>query len=454
MNLELTDKEKAALRAEFCKGFTDEQAEACFTFCRVRNLLPGKHVLFQLRRSKEWDEVVGAKVDVTKIVFITTIDASRLIAQRTGKYAGQGPEEYVYLEEDGTFKKDNIPLPQLPIKPGVSPLPREPWAVRTFVYHKDFSQPLTSVARFDAYASTYKSANGPVLTEMWSRRGPEQLAKCSEMLSLRKAFPEELGGLYIAEEFKAENEDAPVTPASVTISAPVPVPPSAPKVNQTPAEATTTPRPGEVKTEYHVTEVPATLPKGAGDTLKVVTQEQIETLEKTVENPEVQKALADKGLGVNQEVIDKLKKDVGLKPASEITPKKKGGRPKQAKTAADIAPSEGITDEDLSALDSPAPEPIDQASNKQESKEFVESLDPTPTKEEQAGFTARVRALAAAGALNPDLKNYILNVGKKDDPKQLTVRDWNTALEQLEAALAESKDKLKEVTKAAPLPKF
>lgn len=430
MNLELTDKEKAALRAEFCKGFTDEQAEACFTFCRVRNLLPGKHVLFQLRRSKEWDEVVGAKVDVTKIVFITTIDASRLIAQRTGQYGGPAPEQYIYLDDNGTPSLvSEIPLPKLPLVPGQTPLPREPWAVKTTVFRKDFDHPVSSVARFDAYASTYKTANGPVLTEMWTKRGPEQLAKCSEMLSLRRAFPEELGGLYIAEEFKAENEDAPVTPASVTVSAPVPVPPSVPKVNQQPAVATETPRPGEAKTEFRVNEVPATLPPHSGDTLKVVPKE-------TSAKETVLKAIPD------------------LKPASELpAPKKKGGRPKKAETADDIAPADGITDEDFKEPDSPAPV-VDHEAEKKASEEFVESLDPTPTKEEQAGFTARVRALAAAGALNPDLKNYILNVGKKDDPKQLTVRDWKTALDQLEAALTESRDKLKEVTKAAPLPKF
>jgi hypothetical protein len=432
MNLELSDKEKAALRAEFCKGFTDEQAEACFTFCRVRNLLPGKHVLFQLRRSKEWDEFAGAKVDVTKIVFITTIDASRLIAQRTGQYGGQAPEEYVYLDENGSPSVvSNIPLPKLPLVPGQTPLPREPWAVKTTLYRKDFDHPVISIARFDAYASTYKTANGPQLTEMWARRGPEQLAKCSEMLSLRRGWPEELGGVYIAEEFKADAEEAqPPATTAVTPASVVPVPPSAPKVNQEPAVASETPRPGEVKVEHHVTEVPATLPKGAGDTLKVVPKEDAKAA--------VMAAVPD------------------LKPASALPEpvKKKGGRPAKEKSPNNgQAPVPGeITQADI---DNPGPPvaPITEE-DKQAGADFVESLDPTPTKEEQAGFTARVRALSAAGALNPDLKNYILNVGKKDDPKQLTVGNWKLALDQLEAALAESKDKLKEVTKNAPLPSF
>jgi hypothetical protein len=68
------------------------------------------------------------------------------------------------------------------------------------------------------------------------------------------------------------------------------------------------------------------------------------------------------------------------------------------------------------------------------------------------GFTARVRALTSSGAIGADVKNYILEVGKKSETDKLTVKDWKTALDQLEAALAESKDKLKEVTKNAPLP--
>ena len=156
MSFELTPNELIAIKSEFCAGFTDEQFTTAMAFCRVRNLLPGKHVIFQKRVSKEWDEAANAKVPVTKIIFITTIDASRLIAQRTGKYAGQSPEEYIYLSDEGTPDVvSTIPLPQLPLPAkGIQALPREPWAVRTTVYHKEFPQPIVSVARFDAYAST------------------------------------------------------------------------------------------------------------------------------------------------------------------------------------------------------------------------------------------------------------------------------------------------------------
>jgi hypothetical protein len=460
MSLELSEREIAALRAEYCKGFTDEQAETCFTFCRLRGLLPGKHVLFQLRRSKEWDEFARAKVEVTKIVFITTIDASRLIAQRTGQYAGQAPEQYIYLDENGAPSIiSEIPLPQTPLPPkGTQALPREPWAVRTTVFRKDFPQPISSVARFDAYAATYKTQEGIQLTEMWVKRGPEQLAKCSEMLSLRRAFPEELGGLYIAEEFKADAEE--VQPPAVTPASVVPLPPVVPKVDQTPATGTDTPRPGEhsnaphtatgeAKAVFVADKVPATLPEHSGDTLVVT----------------------DKRLGPIPPVNEELKKALAavpdLKPASEIpAPKKKGGRPKQKspENGQTLPPVEGITDADIASAGTPAP--VDDTDPKI-AQEFVESVtsftreqaasqglpeppDPLPDTDQKSKFIARMRALVSPGVDIKSLGDYTLTLSGRTGSKYLTVGDWTKAFEKLDAAKAAGT--LKELVHSVPEP--
>ena len=436
MSLDFNEKELAAIRAEFCQGFTDEQFDVAMAFCRVRNLLPGKHVVFQLRNSNEWDEVVKAKVKKTRIIFITTIDASRLIAQRTGLYGGQGPEDYIYLDEHGSPSVISpIPLPQTPLPPkGTAAAPREPWAVRTTIYRKDFEHPITSVARFDAYASTYES-NGEIrLNAMWAKRGPEQLAKCSEMLSLRKAFPEELGQLYIQEEFKNE-EEAPsgaVTPASV-----VPVQPVVPAVNQTPAEATDKPRPGEGSNLSRTNEA---VRKTAG--------EQLEDRKKALEV--AKSAVPD------------------LKPASEIpAPKKRGPKPK-TKTPEEpkTEPVDGITQSDIDLAGQPVPE-FDKAANQREAQEFVEAVtsfteeqakeaglppppDPLPSADQLKEFVARARKLAEPGADIKKLGDYTLGLGKKTASKYLTVGDWTTALGNLEKAKAEGK--LKELVNSVPEP--
>ena len=424
MSLEFTEQELSAIRAEYCKGATDTQFDLFISECKARSLRPGVHLVFQLRNSKEYDPTIGASVFVKKPYWITTIAALRLIAQRTGEYLGQGPDEFVYLDAEGlpTIKSD-IPLPTSK----TDPTPREPWVARAKVYRKGFTEPMIGMARFEAYAGTRKvdkNSNEVVLTDMWLKRGSEQLQKCAEALALRKAFAEEMSGLMILEELKEVEEHTPtvtaVTPASV-----VPVPPSAPKVNQQPAVATETPRPEE---SGHIT----------GQPVATTTSQPVQTGKVESAKEAAIKAVPD------------------LKPASELpAPKKKGGRPKKEESPNNGQPVDGgITDADLETLGKPSPEPIDIVANQRAAEAFVESLDPTPTKEEQAGFTARVRVLAAAGAQNQDLKNYILDVGKKDDPKQLTVANWNKALEELEAILAESKDKLKEVTKNAPLPKF
>lgn len=437
MSLDLNEKELAAIRAEFCQGFTDEQFDVAMAFCRVRNLLPGKHVVFQLRNSNEWDEVVKAKVKKTRIIFITTIDASRLIAQRTGLYGGQGPEDYIYLDEHGSPSVISpIPLPQTPLPPkGTAAAPREPWAVRTTIYRKDFEHPITSVARFDAYASTYES-NGEIrLNAMWAKRGPEQLAKCSEMLSLRKAFPEELGQLYIQEEFKSEEE--PVAPTSVTPASVVPILPSAPAVNQTPAEATDKPRPGE---SGHT----------SGQSVQTTTEQVIEKVP-------VEKA---------KEAAIKAAPD--LKPASELpAPKKRGPKPKaKATEETKPAPVDGITQSDIDLAGQPVPE-FDKAANQREAQEFVEAVtsfteeqakeaglppppDPLPSADQLKEFVARARKLAEPGADIKKLGDYTLGLGKKTASKYLTVGDWTTALGNLEKAKAEGK--LKELVNSVPEP--
>lgn len=75
----------------------------------------------------------------------------------------------------------------------------------------------SGVARFDAYAQTYKPRASkdnpdpePVLVEMWARSGDGQLEKCAEAKALRRAFPNDLGGLYVEEEMAAAEDDAPV----------------------------------------------------------------------------------------------------------------------------------------------------------------------------------------------------------------------------------------------------
>ena len=121
----------------------------------------------------------------SKISFMTSIDGQRLVAQRTGDYEGQvGPQ---WCGEDGQWvdvwlKKE------------------DPSASRVGVYRKGFQAPVYGIATWKSYANT----NSPT----WKKMGDVMLAKCAEALAIRKAFPQELSGLYTAEEMDQAQPEA------------------------------------------------------------------------------------------------------------------------------------------------------------------------------------------------------------------------------------------------------
>lgn len=120
------------------------------------------------------------------------IDGARLVAQRSGEYAGQKPIEWT---ADGETWLD-VWLSDEP-----------PKAARAAVMREGFTEPLYAVATWKSYAPYF---NGK-LSQMWQQHGALMLGKCAEMLALRKAFPMELSGLYVSEEMdSATAEPEPV----------------------------------------------------------------------------------------------------------------------------------------------------------------------------------------------------------------------------------------------------
>jgi phage recombination protein Bet len=137
--------------------------EAFLLHARRTGLDPIARQIYCIERGGKW----GTQV---------SIDGARLVAERTREYRGQTPTQWT---SDGVTWVD-VWLDAAP-----------PRAARVGVYREGFKEPLVAVATMDAY-----NAGG----NMWRKMPALMLGKCAEMLALRKAFPQDLSGLYSTEE--------------------------------------------------------------------------------------------------------------------------------------------------------------------------------------------------------------------------------------------------------------
>lgn len=111
------------------------------------------------------------------------IDGYRLIADRTGLYAGSDD----YLFNDGLTQYQHLTHDeQFPVTSTVT----------VYKIVAGIRVPFTATAQWDAY---YPGQNQGF---MWRKMPYLMLGKCAEALALRKAFPAELSGVYVREEME------------------------------------------------------------------------------------------------------------------------------------------------------------------------------------------------------------------------------------------------------------
>jgi phage recombination protein Bet len=170
-----TPEQTQLISSTIAPGCTPDELKLFAYACQRTGLDPFSKQIYAIKR--------GGKMTIQ-----AGIDGLRAIAERTGQLDGS---ETYWCGADGVWS--DVWLADKP-----------PAAAKTIIHRKGSNHAFTGVARF----ADYNAGQG-----LWSKMPAAMIAKCSEALALRKAFPANLSGVYTTDEME-QAEEVTVTPVA------------------------------------------------------------------------------------------------------------------------------------------------------------------------------------------------------------------------------------------------
>jgi phage recombination protein Bet len=170
-----TPEQTQLISTTIAPGCSNDELRLFAYACQRTGLDPFSKQIYAIKR--------GGKMTIQ-----AGIDGLRAIAERTGQLDGS---ETYWCGEDGVWA--DVWLNSKP-----------PAAAKTVLHRKGAAHPFVGVARF----ADYNAGQG-----LWSKMPAAMIAKCSEALALRKAFPADMSGVYSTDEMDQAVETVTVTAA-------------------------------------------------------------------------------------------------------------------------------------------------------------------------------------------------------------------------------------------------
>ena len=167
-----TPEQVNLIKSQVAPKATDDELKLFLHQCSRTGLDPFSRQIYAIHRNTR--DANGNYV--AKMSIQVSIDGFRAIAERSGDYAGQ--DEPIFETDD----KGNLVSCKITV----------------FRFKNDVRYPAAvGVAYWEEYKQTDFKGN---LSPMWAKMPRVMLSKVAESLALRKAYPNDLSGLYTSEE--------------------------------------------------------------------------------------------------------------------------------------------------------------------------------------------------------------------------------------------------------------